>query len=155
MLEFPSTICESLRPSVNFPCISWTFRQLQSTFLVFSRLFVNYCQLSVFPQYLPSILRQLSVCPLHLPLTFCAFAGPSVNFHELPSIFRASMGTSVNFCVVSVHPQNFPSTTVNFPYFRMTFRQLSQNLWACAGPSVNFPCVCWSICQLLQVSVCS
>ena len=111
------------------------------------------------------------------PLTFCATAGPSirisstfcttvfqcvlsayVNFtcvrrticqlflwrrdislifvrpQDSLSIFRASVGLSVNFHQLSVRPLNLPSTSIN-------------NLCG-HGPSVNFPCIRGTFCQL-------
>ena len=117
----------------NSPCICGTFCQLLSTF-------------------------GASVGP---PKTFCAAAGPSVNFSQLSvlpwdllSTFRASARPSVNFlCIrrifhqLSVHSRDLPSTFFSTVGPSVNLSQLSMPPWglrstfhAAVGLSLNIPC---------------
>ena len=72
----PSTFRASEGPSVNFPCVSGTFRQHS----VHQRGLSSTFRASVGPSLnFPCISRTF----LQLPLTFWAWEGPSVIFHEL------------------------------------------------------------------------
>ena len=102
--QLPSTFCASTGPSVNFSYCSRTFRQL----------FVR-------PQYLPST-----------SVNCRAPTGPTVN-KLLP---QNLLSTSVDFpCICRIY-RKLASTfheagglPVNFPSFRLTFRQLSLRPW--------------------------
>ena len=95
------------------------------------------------------------------PKTFCAAAGPSVNFSQLSvlpwdllSTFRASARPSVNFlCIrrifhqLSVHSRDLPSTFFSTVGPSVNLSQLSMPPWglrstfhAAVGLSLNIPC---------------
>ena len=91
--QFPIRMCGLPSTSVTFPSICGTFRQLLSTFCASERSSINFSEHSVRLKDLPSI-----------SVKFCESAGHFIYFHQyfvspldLPSTFRASAGTSVNF----------------------------------------------------------
>ena len=93
--QFPSTFCTAERPSVNFPQIFVTsreLRQLSSTFRMARRPSFYFCQLSAQQGDLPS------------SLTFCAASSSSIKFScgletfcQLLSTFCATRRLSLNF----------------------------------------------------------
>ena len=167
-LELHSTFCASVGPSVHFPCICRTFRQLPSTLsasagpcIKFLCVSGTFSQLSVRSWYLPSVWSALRVC-----------AVPSVNFHQyfvhpwdLPKRSVRLMdlpSTSVNYpcglgtyCQLSVHPRDLQSTFwpsagsfINFQCGLGTFRQHFWRPWDLPSTSVNFPCLRGAFGQL-------
>ena len=129
-----SVFCASVGPSINFCQISAHLRVLPST---------------VCAEAEPSVsIRQLSVCPRDLRSTFRAAAGHSVNFRQLfvcpwdlpkssvrpldrvSTLFNFPCGHGI-FHQLSVQSWDHPSAfcksvvpSVNFPYVRVTFRQV-------------------------------
>ena len=98
--------------SINFLCIHWTFqelfrwqRNLLSNFPGSVGPSINFRQLSVHPQYLPST---------------------SVNF-------RAPTGSSVN----KLRPQNLLSTSVDFPCICRIYRKLASTFHETGGPVLS------------------
>ena len=61
----------------------------------------------------------------------------SVHLQELPSLFHASMGSSVNFRLL----QDF---SINFPCDCRTIQQLFERLWGLPPTSAHFTCGCGS-----------
>ena len=109
----------------------------------------------------PSInFRQLSTRPRYLLSNFRASTGPSVNFAcihgsfcERPSSFCAFAGLSVEFHQLTMHPWDLLKTLDNFPCIHGTIRQILAIICASALPSVNFQKI--SICpqDVLSTSV--
>ena len=98
--------------------------------------------------------RELSMDPRDLLSTFCACAGPWVDFRQLlcirgtfrqlsvflqglSSAFRMAVKLSVKFQQISIHPWDLLSTSINFLCIRSTFHQLPSTFRAPAGSSVN------------------
>ena len=139
--QLPATFSAAVVPSINFRCIDEILQQL----LVRggnSRLLPErqqtFCQLSVPPQVRPSTFRA-SEGP---SVTFLASVGPSVNIsqisvlprdllqlsvrpRDLTSTFCVAMGISVNFCQLSLHSQDIPSTSFVPTGLSMKLHQLS------------------------------
>ena len=55
-----------------------------------------------------------------------------------------------NVASISIWPGELPSTSVNFPYHRETFRQLLCNFHAVRRPSINIPSNCVNFRHLLS-----
>ena len=98
------------------------------------------------------------MCLQDLLSTFCACAGPSVDFCQLLCIrgtfcqlsllpqglspaFRIAAGLSVKFQQPSVHLQYLPSTSVNFLCTRGIFRKQSAQRQNLPSTSVDSPCI--------------
>ena len=77
--------------------------------------------------------------PLDLPSTSVNFCQLSVRPQELPLTVRASAGTSVNFAQHSIRLWELPSISVNFPYVSGKFHQLSVHPLELPSTSVNYP----------------
>ena len=114
----------SAGPSVNFLC----GRGYAVNFLCIYTTSVNF--------------HQLSVRPLDLPLTFLMAVEPSVTFpwvrgtiYQLPSTFRAPKGSSAN----KLRPQNLQSTLVDFPCICRIYRKQASTFCEAGEPPVNFP----------------
>ena len=145
----------SAGPCVKVSCISRTFSHLQYTFRVAVGPSVNI------------LCGQGTFCQLQS--TFHASMGPSLNFpcgrgtfrqHSLwledhSSTFLASVGLSVNFREGSVCPWDFTSilhASVNFRQLSVRLGELCQlflYLRVLQRTSVNLPCVCGTIHQVL------
>ena len=110
-----------------------------------------------------------------LPSTVCAEVGPSVSIcqlsvcpRDLRSTFRAAAGHSVNFRQLFEDPWDLPLSSVNFSCIRGTFQKVPYGRWTVChlhqlfvwsrdlpstlrtimGPSVSFPYVRGTFCQL-------
>ena len=119
--------------------------------------------------------RQISVHLRVLPSTVCAEAEPSVSIRQLSvcprdlrSTFRAAAGHSVNFRQLFEDPWDLPLSSVNFSCIRGTFQKVPYGRWTVChlhqlfvwsrdlpstlrtimGPSVSFPYVRGTFCQL-------
>ena len=132
----PSTFCASKGSSVNFPCVSQTFRQHKANFHAATGPSATFHAAAG-----PSInflCGHGALCKV--TSTFCAAEGPSGNylcghgtFCKLPSTFLAFARHSVNFScshvtfreVASVRPRDIPSAfcVAEKPY--VNFRELS------------------------------
>ena len=146
------------RPSVNF---SVHLQDFPTTSVNFTCGHRNFGQLSVQPQDLLStsanFLCNRATCRKHSVLmrvllsTFRASVVPSMNIQYVRGLsvnFRAALRNSVNSCQFSMHPQDLPSTSVNFPCVRKTFHQLSvvrstfrqipSTFCTSTGPFINF-----------------
>ena len=136
-----------------------------------------------------STFSQLFVRPQDLPSTFCLATEHSINFLHFRSTllqllltshaatrtpakfpcdcgtFYAIVGHSVNFYRLFALPENFLSTSVNFPCVRgssvkfpcslrsfcqlfVWLQDLPSTFRAAAGPSLNFLCGCGTIREL-------
>ena len=172
--QLPLALCVSVEAFINFNQHSMQPRDISSTFRASAGPSGNFHQLSVRPLYLPSTsinilcgcgtFRQLSVHLRDILPTFHASEGPSINFpyvrgHSVnfrqlsmhprgyPSNFCVSAEHSVIFSKHSVRPWDLPSTSVNLPCIRVTFRLLSSPF--CASKfSVNILCGCRTFYQL-------
>ena len=108
-------LCDFPSPSVNFPCVCGTFRQLSVQPLIF-------CQLSLRPhnlRQLPSSVNKLR--PQNLLSTSVDFPCICRIYHKLASTFHVDGGTPVNF-----------------PSYWLIFRQLSLRPWDLSN-SFHFP----------------
>ena len=105
---------------LNFPAV----RKRCVNFHLAWRLCVNFCQLFVRPVDFPS-----------LPSTLGAAKIFSDNFHDI-SVLPGNVAS------ISIWPGELPSTSVNFPYHRETFRQLLCNFCTVRRPSINIPSNC-------------
>ena len=117
----PETFRAAAGPSVNFSQLSVRPWDLLSAFRAYERPSANFlCVRGIF--------HQLFVQPRDIPSTFCAAAGPTINFSQLSmpplglrSTFRAAAGLSVNFLCfrrafhqLSVWQWDFPSSSTTF-----------------------------------------
>ena len=145
-------------PSVNFPCVRETFRELPSTFRTDQRTSVCFRECSLRPgdltstcvnilwswktfRQLPAIFRVVRkwsvnfrlhfVRPIHHQSTFHSARGPSVKF-------LCGRGPSINFRQLSVMLGDLPSTSVIFTCGRCTFHELLSTFHAAGRPLFNF-----------------
>ena len=96
--------------SVYLPCSRDTFRQPQLPFHAAGRPIMNFFQLSVLSEEIPSSFMQLG----DLPSTSIIFQCDSRIFCELLSTSHADRRPSVNFHKHSVQPGELPSTSIKF-----------------------------------------
>ena len=149
--------------SVNFPCGQKTLRQLSvwqgyftSTtikFLCSQGPPVNFCQLFVQPEDLPSTFHATG----DLPSNSINFPCGQEILRQLLSTFHTDWRTSANYHQLSVQPGDLPSTFlatgrlfVNFLCGLKTFRQLSVVV---GSPSINFSQLSVQPGDLLSTSV--
>ena len=141
--QLPSTFHVCKGPSVNFPCISGTFRQLPSTFRAMQDLPPT-CVDSMF------VSRTFS----RFPLTICASMGPSKNvlctrwtFRQLQTTFRAVVGPSGNSQCGAGHSYKLLQLSMQLWYLlqlSMRSQGLLSTLRAATGlqlTSINFLCI--------------
>ena len=145
-----------------------TFRAIMGPFVFFPCIRGTFCELSVYPQDIPSS-SVSSLCGhgtlCKLPSPFCAAEGPSVLFpcirglsgnllyirrtfrqvrqlsvrpRDLLSTFRMPAAHSVNFCQPSIY----------LPCVSVTFCQLKSTCHASTGDSVNLLYSSWTFRQL-------
>ena len=141
---FPSIFNASEDNFISFPYSSKTFRQVPSTFRTSLGPFVNFRQLSVCPQYLPSPSLKFSctcrIVPKHsarlqnLPST-------SVNFPCICGTYRKLASTLRE---VGIHPVNFLSSRLTFCQFSLHPLDLSTSfkfllLHGNSSSSTEFP----------------
>ena len=132
-------------PFVSFSCSLVTIRQISSTF--------------VRPSDLPSTFSNFCAARRHSVNILCALLSTSVNipcsrviFRQFRSIFLADGRPSVNFCQLSVWPEDLlltflmagtPSVTSDkLPFILESFCQLLSNFRAAGRLSVNL-CQPW------------
>ena len=101
---------------------------------------MNFRQLSVHLQYLPSSCSASAGYPVHFSCirgTFCKLTLTFERSRNLPLTFRTSAAPSVNFCVTADMSSTFfastqpPATSIKFPCIHWSFRDLflwQQNL---------------------------
>ena len=119
--DFPST-------SINFPCSRETFCQLSTTFRDDRRPSVNFCQLFVRLEVLPSTLYAAF---RQFPSTFCSAMRPFVNFHQLSV-------QPEDFCRLAMRAGDLPSYYAKFTCRCETFCQLPSAFRVASRLSVNF-----------------
>lgn len=149
---------------MNFTQCRENLRQPPSTFCEARRCSVNFCQLTVRLENLPSTYCQLFVHPGDLPSTAVYFRvawrllRTARNFPcgqeavcQPPSNLRVAKKPSINFCQIFIQLEDFASTGVNYLLGLETFLNFRQhfvwpvdplstsiNLCAARTPSVNF-----------------
>ena len=141
---FLSIFNASAGPFIRFPYGSRTFRQVSSTFRTSVGPFVNFRQLSVHPQYLPSpsvkFLCTCRIVPKHsarlqnLPSTSVNFLCICRTYRKLASTFREA----------GIHPVNFLSSRLTFCQLSLNPRDLSTSfkfllLHGSSSSSTEFP----------------
>ena len=146
--DLPSTFPASMGPSVSIPCLRRTFSRLPSTF--------------VHPQDLPSTFRVFAGPFIRFPYDSGTFRQVPTDVHgtfcQLPSTSCASAVPSNNFRKHFVHPQNLPSTSVDFPCIvnlcQLFVRpgDLLSTFCLAGSPSINIPCI-HRTCQLSSTSL--
>ena len=127
--------------SVNILCICRTFCQFSiHLWGLLSTSVSCWCSRRAF--------RQHSVYPWDHPSTFCASAGLSVNFLQLPvhprtirqlqSTIPVALGPFVNFSCIGEPSVNFLCVNGIFHQLLVRPRDLPSTFCAAVGPSVNF-----------------
>ena len=144
--ELLQIFCASVGSSVNIRCRCRIFCQRWSTLRAPEGLSVKLHQLSMSSWNLMSTLRQLSVRPWDLPST--SFYFPCIrrtilqlSVCQLLSIFRASVGLSVNILSTFVQPRDLLSTSAHFTCGCGSFREISSTFHLCVGHSIIILCV--------------